>query len=94
MVKTLAAENVSRGVTVNAVLPGMIATEKVLAMPPDVLERVSATLPAGRLGEPAEVAALVSFLVSAEAAYVTGQEIGVDGGLGLNTMTLGTGSRG
>jgi NAD(P)-dependent dehydrogenase (short-subunit alcohol dehydrogenase family) len=94
MVKTLAAENVSRGVTVNAVLPGMIATEKVLAMPPDVLERVSAALPARRLGEPAEVAALVSFLASAEAAYVTGQEIGVDGGLGLNTMTLGTGSRG
>jgi acetoacetyl-CoA reductase len=94
MVKTLAAENVRHAITVNAVLPGMVATEKVLAMPPDVLERVSAALPAGRMGEPAEVAALVSFLASAEAAYVTGQEIGVDGGLGLSTMTLGTaGSR-
>jgi NAD(P)-dependent dehydrogenase (short-subunit alcohol dehydrogenase family) len=89
MVKTLAAENVSHGITVNAVLPGMVATEKVSAMPPAVLERVTGSLPAGRMGEPAEIAALVAFLVSAEAGYITGQEIGVDGGLGLNTMTLG-----
>jgi NAD(P)-dependent dehydrogenase (short-subunit alcohol dehydrogenase family) len=90
MVKTLAAENARRGITVNAVLPGMVATEKVRAMPPEVLERVSAALPAGRMGEPREVAALVAFLASSEAAYVTGQEIGIDGGLGLNTMSLGS----
>jgi acetoacetyl-CoA reductase len=90
MVATLAAENASRGVTVNAVLPGMIATEKVRAMPADVLARVEASMPAGRMGEVAEVAALVAFLASDEAAYVTGQEIGIDGGLGLNTMSLGT----
>lgn len=90
MVKTIAAENARRGITVNAVLPGMVATEKVLGMPADVLERVSASLPAGRMAEPAEVAALVSFLASAEAGYVTGQEIGIDGGAGLNTMTLGS----
>jgi NAD(P)-dependent dehydrogenase (short-subunit alcohol dehydrogenase family) len=90
MVKTIAAENAGRGITANAVLPGMVATEKVLAMPAGVLERVIASLPAGRMAEPAEVAALVSFLASAEAGYVTGQEIGIDGGAGLNTMTLGS----
>jgi acetoacetyl-CoA reductase len=94
MVKTLAAENARRGITVNAVLPGMVATEKVRAMPPEVLERVEKSLPAGRMAEPAEVAALVSFLASADAAYVTGQEIGIDGGLGLNTMSLGSAREG
>jgi NAD(P)-dependent dehydrogenase (short-subunit alcohol dehydrogenase family) len=89
MVKTVAAENAQRGITVNAVLPGMIATEKVRSMPPEVLERIEAALPAGRMGEVGEVAALVAFLVSAEAGYITGQEIGIDGGLGLNTMSLG-----
>ena len=90
MVKTLAGENVRRGITVNAVLPGMVATEKTRAMPPDVLERVTATLPMGRMAEPAEVAALVAFLASDEAGYITGQEIGIDGGLGVNSMTLGS----
>jgi NAD(P)-dependent dehydrogenase (short-subunit alcohol dehydrogenase family) len=90
MAKTLAAENVRHGITVNAVLPGMVATEKVRAMPPPVLERVTEALPAGRMAEPSEVAAVVAFLASGEAGYITGQEIGVDGGLGLNTMTLGS----
>jgi NAD(P)-dependent dehydrogenase (short-subunit alcohol dehydrogenase family) len=94
MVKTLAAENAARGITVNAVLPGMIATEKVRAMPAEVLARVEAALPAGRMGDPSEVAALVAFLASGEAAYVTGQEIGIDGGLGLNTMSLGSSRNG
>jgi acetoacetyl-CoA reductase len=89
MVATLAAENAARGVTVNAVLPGMIATEKVRSMPAEVLERVEGAVPARRMGEVAEVAALVAFLASDEAAYVTGQEIGIDGGLGLNTLSLG-----
>jgi NAD(P)-dependent dehydrogenase (short-subunit alcohol dehydrogenase family) len=90
MVKTLAAENVHRGITANAVLPGMVATERAKAMPDEVLERLMPMLPSGRMVEPAEIAAAVSFLCSEEAAQVTGQEIGVDGGAGLNTFTLGS----
>jgi acetoacetyl-CoA reductase len=90
MVKTIAAENVRRGITANAVLPGLVATEKVRAMPADVLERVTAALPGGRMAEPQEVAALVAYLASDDAGYVTGQAIGIDGGAGLNTVTLGS----
>jgi NAD(P)-dependent dehydrogenase (short-subunit alcohol dehydrogenase family) len=90
MVKTIAAENAGRGITANAVLPGMVATEKVQAMPAEVLERLREVLPAGRMAEPAEVAALVGFLASEEAGYVTGQTIGIDGGAALNTFTLGS----
>jgi NAD(P)-dependent dehydrogenase (short-subunit alcohol dehydrogenase family) len=88
MVKTIAAENVSRGITANAVLPGMVETEKVRAMPARVLETVIQSLPSGRMATPQEVAALVAFLCSREAAYITGQEIAIDGGFGLNTMSL------
>ena len=91
MVRTLATEGAAHGITANAVLPGMIATEQALAMPQHVLDRVGAVLPGGRMGEPAEVAHAVSFLCSEEAAYVTGQTLGVDGGLGLNQLGLGTG---
>jgi NAD(P)-dependent dehydrogenase (short-subunit alcohol dehydrogenase family) len=93
MVKTLAAENVHRGITANAVLPGMVETEKVRAMPDEVLERLMPLLPSGRMVEPAEIAAAVSYLCSEEAAQVTGQEIAVDGGAGLNTFTLGSEGR-
>jgi len=90
MVKTLAAENVHHGITANAVLPGMVATEKVKAMPDEILERLKPMLPSGRMVEPAEVAGLVAYLASEEAAQTTGQEIAVDGGAGLNTFTLGS----
>jgi len=90
MVRTLAAENASRGITVNAILPGLVGTEQVLAMPPEVRERALAMAPAGRLVEPAEIAAAVSFLAGEEAALLTGQTIAVDGGASLNHVTLGS----
>jgi acetoacetyl-CoA reductase len=90
MVKTLAAENVRRGITANAVLPGMVATEKVRAMPAEVLERLDPLLPSGRMVEPEEIAAAVAYLASDDAAQVTGQELAVDGGGALNTFTLGS----
>jgi NAD(P)-dependent dehydrogenase (short-subunit alcohol dehydrogenase family) len=89
MVRTLASESVRHGITANAVLPGMIATEQARAMPAHVLERVNAAMPMGRMGEPSEVAHVVAFLCSEQAAYVTGQAIGVDGGFGLNQLGLG-----
>ena len=89
MVKSIAAENAGRGITANAVLPGMVETEKVKAMPAEVLEAVTANLPAGRMATPEEVAALVAFLASEEAGYITGEEIGIAGGFGLNTLSLG-----
>jgi len=90
MVKTIAAENASRGITANALLPGMVETEMVKAMPPAVLENVIKSLPAGRMATPQEVAALVAFLASREAAYITGEAIAIDGGFGLNTLSLGS----
>jgi len=88
MVKTIAAENVAHGITANAVLPGFVETENVLAMPAEVLERVRDGLPAGRMATPREVAELVAYLASEEAGYVTGQTIGIDGGLSLNTRSI------
>jgi acetoacetyl-CoA reductase len=88
MVRTIAAENVARGITANAVLPGIVETEQVRAMPSDVLQRVTQSLPAGRMGNPTEVAALVAYLASENAGYVTGQAIGIDGGLRLNTRSI------
>jgi NAD(P)-dependent dehydrogenase (short-subunit alcohol dehydrogenase family) len=89
MVRTLAAENAARGITVNAVLPGLVATEQVLAMPTDVRERAEALLPSGRLVEPDEIAAAVAFLAGDEAAQINGQAIAVDGAASLSQMTLG-----
>lgn len=88
MTKTIAAENVRRGITANAILPGMVATEKVREMPPEILEALDDLLPMGRLARPEEVAALAAFLCSDDAGYITGEAIGVDGGTGLNTMSL------
>ena len=90
MMRTLASENAAHGITVNAVLPGLVATEQVLAMPEEVRQRALATLPTGRLIEPAEIAAAVSFLAGSEAAQISGQAIAVDGGLSLAQLSLGS----
>jgi NAD(P)-dependent dehydrogenase (short-subunit alcohol dehydrogenase family) len=89
MVRTLATECAPYGIAVNAVLPGLVATEQVLAMPAEVRERALAAAPSGRLVEPAEIAALVGFLSSAEAGQISGQAIAVDGGASLNQLSLG-----
>ena len=90
MVRTLASENAGRGVAVNAILPGMVATEQVLAMPDEVRERVLRALPAGRMIEPAEIAAAVAFLAGAEAGQISGQAIAVDGAASLAQLSLGS----
>jgi acetoacetyl-CoA reductase len=90
MVRTLAAENAARAITVNAILPGLVATEQVLAMPPEVRERATQALPSGRLVQPQEIAAAVAFLASDDAAQVNGQTIAVDGGASLSQLTLGS----
>jgi NAD(P)-dependent dehydrogenase (short-subunit alcohol dehydrogenase family) len=90
MVRTLASENAARAITVNAILPGLVATEQVLAMPEQVRARVLDMLPSGRLVEPAEIAAAVAFLASDDAAQVSGQTIAVDGGASLAQMSLGS----
>jgi acetoacetyl-CoA reductase len=90
MVRTLAGENAAHGITVNAILPGLVATEQVLAMPADVRERVTHSLPSGRLVAPAEIAAAVAFLAGEDAAQVNGQTIAVDGGASLSQLTLGS----
>jgi acetoacetyl-CoA reductase len=90
MVRTLAGENAAHGITVNAILPGLVATEQVLAMPADVRERATRSLPSGRLVEPQEIAAAVAFLASDDAAQVNGQTIAVDGGASLSQLTLGS----
>lgn len=89
MVRTLAIENREHGITANCVLPGMVATPTVMRMPEAVRERVLSAMPMRRMAEPEEVAALVAFLASEDAGYITAQDIGIDGGLGLNPLSLG-----
>ena len=79
----LRGEVEARGVTVNAVAPGFIVTDMTDAVPEKVKESVLGNIPERRFGQPSEVASLVAFLASDDAAYITGQAIEIDGGLAL-----------
>jgi 3-oxoacyl-[acyl-carrier protein] reductase len=81
MSKSVAAEVASRGVTVNCVAPGLIETAMTEKLPAQQRERLLGAIPLARIGTPAEVAAAVVYLASAEAAYVTGQTLHVNGGM-------------
>ncbi|GHF62677.1 3-oxoacyl-[acyl-carrier protein] reductase [Deinococcus metalli] len=80
LTKALAKEYGGRGITVNAVAPGFIQSDMTADLPEDVQAAYRKDIPLGRFGQPEEVAALVTFLASDAAGYITGQTIGVDGG--------------
>ena len=83
LTKSLAKEFAARGVTVNAVAPGFIETDMTAAMPEAAKAAALAAVPAGRIGHADEVAAAVAFLAGSQAAYITGQVLCVDGGMGM-----------
>lgn len=79
IVRSLAQEGARAGITVNAVCPGYIATEMVMAVPEKVRESIIAQIPAGRLGEPEEIARCVAFLASDDAQFINGSTISANG---------------
>ena len=78
---SLALETAAKGITVNAVTPGYITTDMTAAVPGNVMDKLIANIPVGRLGEPNEVARVVEFLADPESSYITGQVYPVNGGL-------------
>lgn len=81
MTKSFAREIAARGITVNAVAPGFIATDMTAAMTDAAVEAVADSIPMKKMGKPEDVAAVVKFLASEAAGYVTGQTVAVDGGM-------------
>jgi 3-oxoacyl-[acyl-carrier protein] reductase len=81
--RSLAREVASRSVTVNVIAPGLVETDMLAAMKPDQLEKMVATVPLGRSAQPDEIAAVVEFIASEAASYVTGAVVPADGGLGM-----------
>ncbi|MEP6776973.1 MAG: 3-oxoacyl-[acyl-carrier-protein] reductase [Chthoniobacterales bacterium] len=79
--KSLARELASRGITVNAVAPGLIETDMTAVLSDDVRKAILGKVPLAKLGEPADIAVAVAFLASTEAKYITGQVLTVDGGM-------------
>jgi 3-oxoacyl-[acyl-carrier protein] reductase len=80
---SLARELASRGITVNAVAPGLIETDMTAAMPDEAKKAFAGRIPLGRLGKPEDVAEIVIFLASPPAGYITGEVVRVDGGLAI-----------
>ena len=81
LTKTIAREFASRNITCNAVAPGFITTDMTEVLSEDLKKGVAGQIPLGKFGEPADIASAVAFLASAEAKYITGQVLTVDGGL-------------
>ena len=81
LTKTCAKELAARGITVNAVAPGFIETAMTDVLPEKIKEGIAATVPLGRMGQPEEIAGVVTFLASDFARYITGQVLNVDGGM-------------
>lgn len=82
LTKTIAREVASRNITANAIAPGYIETDMVKELPDELRSRIQSMVPLGRLGTGDDVAGMVAFLCSEDANYITGQVIGIDGGLG------------
>ncbi|MGB4058223.1 MAG: acetoacetyl-CoA reductase [Alphaproteobacteria bacterium] len=78
--KALALEAAAKGITVNAICPGYVETDMTAAIRPEVLESIIRQIPVARMGQPDEIAALVSFLTSEKAAFITGATIAANGG--------------
>jgi len=81
LTKTLARELASRGITVNAVAPGLIETDMTTVLSDEIRQAILQKVPLGKLGEPDDIAGAVAYLASAEAKYITGQVLTVDGGM-------------
>jgi 3-oxoacyl-[acyl-carrier protein] reductase len=81
LTKSLAQEMGSRGITVNAIAPGYIATDMTKDLPDDLKQKMLATVPLGRMGLPEDIASAVKFLASDDASYITGHVLAVNGGM-------------